>query len=115
MDFGERIKRLREGKKLSQDDLAQLMGKKHRNVIGSWEKGKAEPSLSDVRKLAEILSTNTVYLIEGIDINQIVTPAAPSGYVMMKAEEVIEMQRQLLESKDRKIEEKNKELSKKTA
>ncbi|RAJ92240.1 helix-turn-helix protein [Larkinella arboricola] len=106
MNFGDRIKRLREDKKMSQDDLARLMGKKHRNVVGSWEKGKAEPSLSDIRKLAEILSTTTNYLIEGIEAAQpTVVQEVPAGYVMMKAEEVIEMQRQLLKKQGEKIEE----------
>ncbi|MGA0558316.1 helix-turn-helix domain-containing protein [Larkinella sp. VNQ87] len=103
MDFGERIKRLRESQKLSQEDLARLMGKKHRNVIGSWEKGKTEPTLSDVRKLAEILSTTTTYLIEGIELKQNTTPEAPAGYVMIKAEEIIELQRKVIEKQEEKI------------
>ncbi|WP_185716248.1 helix-turn-helix domain-containing protein [Larkinella knui] len=105
----------RELLKMSQDTLAQLMNKKHRTAVSVWEKGKSEPSLSDIRKLAEILSTTTIWLIEGIEEKQITVIEPPTGYVMMKAEEVIEMQRQLLESKDRKLEEKDRELVKKSA
>ncbi|GAB3255910.1 hypothetical protein GCM10027347_17380 [Larkinella harenae] len=99
---------------MSQDDLARLMGKKHRNVIGTWEKDKAEPSLSDIRKLAEILSTTTNYLIEGIETPLPTTvQELPAGYVMMKAEEVIEMQRRLLEKQDEKIKKQEEQLERK--
>ena len=95
--FGSRIEQLRKGKELSQEALAQLMGKSHRAVISSWEKGKSEPSLSDIRKLAEILNTTVPYLTDGILTTTVAEP--PPGYVMLPAQEVIDMQRQLLKQK----------------
>ncbi|MGN0806977.1 MAG: helix-turn-helix transcriptional regulator [Candidatus Coproplasma sp.] len=51
--FAENLRQLRLGKKLSQADLASLLGVDQR-TISSWEKGICEPSLSMLAKLCEI-------------------------------------------------------------
>ncbi|WP_138993936.1 helix-turn-helix domain-containing protein [Larkinella sp. C7] len=104
--FGQRLKKLREDKNMSQEELAIALGKsgKHiRNVISNWEKDRAEPSLSDLNKLCEVLETTPNFLLNGDQTKAAFEP--PAGYVVMKADEVIELQRQLLQKQKEKIEE----------
>ncbi len=64
MNFGERLKELRNKKKMSQSDLAELTGL-HYTQIGRYEKNKSLPSSDILKKLAEIFSVSIDYLIEG--------------------------------------------------
>ena len=102
--FASRLEQRRKEKKLSQDALAQLMGKSHRTVVSSWETGKAEPSLADVRKLAEVLETTAAWLIEGVGEGELpMMKEPPPGYVLVPAEELIDLQRRLLQQQDSQI------------
>lgn len=60
---GERIRRLRVAAKMSQDELAALMGIKSKGAISQWESGISCPKRME--RLADILKTNTVYLETG--------------------------------------------------
>ena len=42
-----KVKGLRESKKLSQKDFAQMIGK-HFKTVYNWESGKAEPTITDL-------------------------------------------------------------------
>ena len=53
-DFGGKLRRTREKKGMSQDDLADLAGL-HRTVISRHELGKTDVKLSSVVKLANAL------------------------------------------------------------
>jgi transcriptional regulator with XRE-family HTH domain len=50
--IGIKIRELRRGKDLSQEQLAKLMGTTP-NTICRWEKGAYKPSIDDLTKLAE--------------------------------------------------------------
>lgn len=51
-DFGNNLKRLRNSKGLTQDELAEAISM-NRSTLGNWERGIREPkSLSDIQKLA---------------------------------------------------------------
>lgn len=81
------------------------MGKGHKTVVSAWETGKAEPSLADVRKLAEVLETTVGWLIDGTGEGEL--PAMqepPVGYVLMPASEVVDMQRRLIQHQQVEIE-----------
>lgn len=52
--MGEKIRALREAKGLSQNDLAEALGI-DQSAVSKWESGKAEPTLFNVRRLANIL------------------------------------------------------------
>lgn len=52
MEFGERLKKLREIRGMSQSDLAKAIGQ-HPSAIAHWESGEREPTISNVLKLAE--------------------------------------------------------------
>jgi len=64
MTFGERLKNLREKRKLSQSKLAGLTGL-HYTQIGRYEKGKSMPSSDILTKFAEIFSVSIDFLLAG--------------------------------------------------
>ncbi|MDQ1089024.1 XRE family transcriptional regulator [Siphonobacter sp. SORGH_AS_1065] len=74
-NLASRIKDKRKQKGLNQDELASFLGKKGKQVISNWESGRAEPSLSDIYRLAEILDTTPGYLVDGIIINDTPIPS----------------------------------------
>lgn len=64
--LGSRIARLRRAKKLSQTELGNECGwEKGQARIGNYEKDKREPSLSDLRAIANALEVSLMELIEG--------------------------------------------------
>ena len=64
MTIGERIKELRNKKKLTQSDLAKQIGLSYIQ-IGRYEKHKSHPSSEVLQKLADALDTTTDYLMNG--------------------------------------------------
>lgn len=64
MNLGERIANLRNGKKLSQQELAAKLFLTDK-TISSWEKNRTEPSIEMIIKLSEILDCSASYLIYG--------------------------------------------------
>lgn len=60
--FGDRLKELRQKKKLSQDELARMMNLS-RTTITMWETNKREPDFESVKMLAEIFNVTTDYLL----------------------------------------------------
>lgn len=64
MNFGERLKDIRNKRKMSQTELAELSGL-HYTQIGRYEKGKSMPSSDVLSKFAEIFSISIDFLLEG--------------------------------------------------
>jgi transcriptional regulator with XRE-family HTH domain len=60
--FGERLRKLRLRKKLSQEELAARSGL-HRNYVGSVERGERNISLLNIAKLAEALGVPMARLV----------------------------------------------------
>lgn len=56
--FGKRIRTLRQEKRLSQEELAQLAGI-DRTYIGGVERGERNISLLNIKKLVDALGINT--------------------------------------------------------
>ena len=101
---GKNIKIARETQGLSQDELAQLMGKSGRATVSNWENGKNDPTINDLIKLAEILKTTVTFLV-----GEESKPKEPSSDMMyISKDEYIALQRKALQRE----EEKNQELSK---
>jgi len=65
VEVGTRIRALRNKKELTQQALADLVGKS-RPAIAQWEKGEASPPLSDINALAFYLNTTPQFLAFGI-------------------------------------------------
>jgi|JYMV01.1.fsa_nt_gi transcriptional regulator with XRE-family HTH domain len=63
-EFGDRLKKLRRQKNLSQQEVADKIGM-HFTNISRYERGLARPNSETLKKLAEILSVSSGYLIEG--------------------------------------------------
>ena len=60
--IGQRIRMLRKRKKLSQQDVAGMIGKALR-TYQKYETGEVEVSIATVNQLAEILDTTSTYLM----------------------------------------------------
>lgn len=65
MGLGQRVRELREAKEMSQEDLAQAIGKRLL-AVSQIERGKTEnPRADTVSGLAEALGTTVDYLLHG--------------------------------------------------
>ncbi|EIQ81991.1 helix-turn-helix domain-containing protein [Streptococcus canis] len=62
MSFTNRLKENRKNKKLTQKELAEQLGIKQ-NTYSDWERGKTQPNLDNIIKLANILDTTTDELL----------------------------------------------------
>jgi len=62
MNFGESIKKVREEKGFSQEDLARKLDVAQ-STIGMWESGKRTPKLDELNRLARILNITVNRLI----------------------------------------------------
>ena len=61
-NFGERMKSIREAKKLTQEKLARNIGVSA-STIGMYEQNRREPDLETLKKIAKILNTSLDYLL----------------------------------------------------
>ena len=59
--FGDRLKKIREQRELSQTELA-ASAKLQPAAIGHFEKGRRKPSFANLRQLAKALSVSIDYL-----------------------------------------------------
>jgi len=62
--LGDRLKKLREDKKLSKGDLAELINI-HYSQIGRYERNEASPSAEVLKNLANQLEVSTDFLMNG--------------------------------------------------
>ena len=60
--IGDRIRDLRNQKRLSQTDLAKIINVSQQTVT-KWETGKSEPSSSAINRLADYLDVSSDYLL----------------------------------------------------
>ena len=60
--IGKRIKELREEIKITQKQLANLVGKST-TAVASWEQGLSEPCINDLRLLCSIFEVSADYLL----------------------------------------------------
>ena len=60
--FGDKLKKRRELKSLSQSKLAELLNL-HPSIIGRYERGQAKPTIDVVKNMAKVLDTTVGYLL----------------------------------------------------
>ncbi len=73
-----RITLLRKEKGISQVSLAMKLNFSQK-MISAYENGKSEPSISTLKRLAEIFDTSVDYLINYTDIRNPIDKIAQSG------------------------------------
>ena len=61
---GKSIKKYREEKKLTQDDLAEKLSVT-RQAVSNWECGKTQPDIETLHKISEALEVSVEELIYG--------------------------------------------------
>ena len=83
MSIGDRIRKLREAKRLKQGELAEMIGNDS-NTISRWEHGKIGIGSAYITRLAQVLGTSTDYLLENTDDP---SPQQGSSYDEPPAEE----------------------------
>ncbi len=64
--FAQRLRELRTSRKLSQQDLADIVGKTQQ-AVNLWEKGENEPGYETLKKLADLFSVTVDYLLGRTD------------------------------------------------
>lgn len=69
MTIGERIKKIRQEKGLSQKELGEKLGVSQQ-MIGQWETGKANPKIETKRKIADALNCQISDIDESLFINR---------------------------------------------
>lgn len=67
MSVGQNIRRAREAKQMTQDELASRMGYKSRSTIARIENGDNDVSQSKLKKFSEILDVSIGFLLDGTD------------------------------------------------
>ena len=64
--FSERLKELRTGRRISQERLAKQLNYGY-TAIANYESGRNEPSLGDLRRIADFFDVSTDYLLGRTD------------------------------------------------
>lgn len=64
MDYGERLKKLREKIGLTQKFVAEKIGVKN-NTLSSYESAKRQPDFQTLKKLADLYEVSIDYIITG--------------------------------------------------
>lgn len=97
MSFGKRLKQARKAKKLTQPDVANLLGVDF-TTISKWENGHVEPGREQIIKLAELYGTTTDELLGKPSIEEV-----EKAIKEMDIEDVLEKYRDVLTYKGQKI------------
>lgn len=80
MPFGDKLKKCREEKGLTQDDIAEFFGEEFtRQAVSKWERGEAFPEADKLLRLAvkldisldELLADELSYYRKGKDVGSI--------------------------------------------
>jgi transcriptional regulator with XRE-family HTH domain len=62
MNFGKKLRELREEKNLTQGRVAKAVGV-HQHYVSSWETGKSKPAMDNIIALAKLFHVSTDYLL----------------------------------------------------
>ena len=92
VEFGERLKALRKEKRLTQKQLAAMIGVQH-SVISFYEVGDRIPSVEVVIKLSSALHVTTDYLL-GVEKRDIIDISDLSPCDKILARSMVETIRQ---------------------
>ena len=84
MSIGERIKRCRDVRGLSQAELAKQLGMKNGSTVANWERGYSSPSVERIAEICSVMHVSADYLlgtvgaddvdIDGLDAIKVIYP-----------------------------------------
>lgn len=83
MSFGKKLKQLRQGKKITQMDLAKIL-EVDNTTISKWESDIYEPEMTAIKKIADYFNVSIDYLLGRTDNPD------PYPYDEAKAEEAFQ-------------------------
>jgi transcriptional regulator with XRE-family HTH domain len=90
---GERIKKYRELAGWNQHKLAKALQKSGKAVISNWETGRNDPSLAELRTMAQLFNTTVAQLVGEVPMFE----EPREQYIMIKKDDLIDLQRKALE------------------
>ena len=95
--LGDRIRKLRESRNMTQTELSEILGMKTYTTVSKWEKNENFPKGKDLKKLAEIFNVTSDYLL-GLSDTKL-------GKITTQNEhpEILTIYNQLEESKQEKV------------
>ena len=95
--LGDRIRKLRESRNMTQTELSEILGMKTYTTVSKWEKNENFPKGKDLKKLAEIFNVTSDYLLGLSDtkLGKITTQNEPP--------EILTIYNQLEEPKQEKV------------
>ena len=95
--LGDRIRKLRESRNMTQTELSEILGMKTYTTVSKWEKNENFPKGKDLKKLAEIFNVTSDYLL-GLSDNKL-------GKITTQNEhpEILTIYNQLEEPKQEKV------------
>ena len=95
--LGDRIRKLRESRNMTQTELSEILGMKTYTTVSKWEKNENLPKGKDLKKLAEIFNVTSDYLLGLSDtkLGKITTQNEPP--------EILTIYNQLEEPKQEKV------------
>lgn len=101
MTVGERIQAARKKAGMKQSELAEKLGVAV-ITIGQYERGKRQPNLEQLRRIAAALDSDVVYLVCG----QTTTELQSGILIQAEAEAKVEFEKLQLESQSRSFDER---------
>ena len=66
-NFGQRLKKLRKSKGLTQTDLANILHLSDKSSISRYERNHNNPPIDVIKKMSEVLDVSVNYLLKGIE------------------------------------------------
>ena len=90
MTFGEKVQKLRTGRGLSQDQLAELL-EVSRKSVSKWERDEAMPDTDKIIALSRIFGVTTDGLLTGEELPAPVEPERPHGERFRQVEDTLHM------------------------
>ena len=94
--LGKRLRDIREQNKLSQNELAEKIGKSQ-ETISSWENGRTSPKMKDLSKLCQLYDCTYQYLtgIKQTDPSDITMEDILYKITMFNEDELLKLQHQI--------------------
>ncbi len=99
--FGNRLQQARKKKKITQDELAQLVGKNNKRAVSMWENDNAKPEMDTIITVAKVLEVSIDWLLTGVKNSDV-----PVGQVNIAIEDYLEY----LQLKNEKLQSENTSL-----